>query len=288
MKREIIKIDTSKCNGCGQCIPGCPEGALQVIDGKARLISDLFCDGLGACIGTCPQEAITVEEREAEPYNERRVMENIIEQGPNVIKAHLVHLKEHNEKALLEVAVQVLKEKGIEVPEFEPKAAGHCGHGNSTDGHHHENGCPGAAMRDLRGKKAAGAPGNSMVVNVESQLRQWPIQLQLVNPHAPYFQDAHLLVAADCVPFAFANFHERFLKDKIMVTFCPKLDKTIDQYIEKLTAMFVHNTIRSISVVHMEVPCCSGTVAIVQRALEQAQKMIPIREYTISLDGQII
>ncbi|HLP60927.1 MAG TPA: 4Fe-4S binding protein [Candidatus Deferrimicrobium sp.] len=281
MKRQIIRIDEDKCNGCGQCVPGCPEGALQIIDDKARLISDLFCDGLGACIGNCPQGAIVIEEREAEPYDERKVMANIAKQGANVIRAHLLHLKEHNESAYLKTAVEYLQEQGIDVPTLI--------HANAHTGVH--TGCPGAAMRDMRsqktqpGQQPAGAMNH---VTVESQLRQWPVQLQLINPRAPYLQDADLLVAADCVPFAYANFHERFLKDKALIIFCPKLDQTIDQYIEKLTAIFLNNNIKSISVVHMEVPCCSGTVYLVQKALEQAKKIIPIKDYTISLAGEII
>jgi len=301
MKRQIIQIDEDKCTGCGQCIPGCPEGALQIIDGKARLINDLFCDGLGACIGTCPEGAIEIEEREAEPYNERKVMENIITQGPNVIKAHLRHLKEHNEMELYNIAINVLKEKGIEVPKLEPNAHTSGGqpahnsnsaqgtHGGFSHEHHGHGGCPGAAMMDFRKRQAGTVPqaaqGN---VAVGSQLRQWPVQLQLLNPHAPYFQNAELLVAADCVPFAYANFHQRFLKGKIMITFCPKLDKTIDQYIDKLSVIFRDNHIKSVSVVHMEVPCCSGTLVIIQRAMERAKKIIPIKDYTISISGEII
>lgn len=283
MKRQIIRIDEDKCNGCGQCVPGCPEGALQIIDGKARLISDLFCDGLGACIGTCPQGAIIIEEREAEPYDERKVMANIVKQGSNTIRAHLLHLKDHNESALLKTALDFLKEQGINVPDIAPAAVPHAG------GH---GGCPGAAMRDMRDirnkKSQQEQQSGAMNVPVESQLRQWPVQLQLINPRAPYLQDADLLVAADCVPFAYANFHQRFLKDKVMVIFCPKLDQTIDQYIEKLTAIFRDNNIKSVSVVHMEVPCCSGTVYLVQKALEQAGKIIPIKDYTISIAGEII
>lgn len=271
MKRKIIKIDEEKCTGCGLCVPDCPEGALQIIDGKARLISDLFCDGLGACIGTCPEDAIAIEEREAEPYDERKVMANIIKQGPNVIKAHLQHLHEHNETGLLEQAKDFLKEKGIAVPEIgKPQ---------------HVHACPGAAMRDMRGTRET--TGRD-VGKLESTLRNWPVQLQLLNPNAPYLENADLLVAADCVPFAFADFHRRFLQGKIMITFCPKLDTTIESYIEKLTTIFTHKNIKSISVVHMEVPCCSGTLMIIQEALERANKVIPIKEYTISISGEII
>ena len=280
MKRQIIHIDDEKCNGCGQCIPGCPEGALQIIDGKARLISDLFCDGLGACIGTCPEGAITIEERDAEPYDERKVMENIIQQGDGVIKAHLEHLKEHNEEDLLKQAIAVLEEKNIDIPHFEE--SGECAPGAHGG---HTGGCPGAAAMTLAKEKPGAGQGP---VTLDSKLQNWPVQLQLLNPHAPYLQNADLLVSADCVPFAYANFHQRFLQGKVMVTFCPKLDQTIEQYIDKLAVIFKDNQINSVSVVHMEVPCCTGTTIIVQRALEKAQKMIPIKEYIVSVNGQII
>lgn len=270
MKRKIIKIDEEKCTGCGLCIPDCPEGALQIIDNKARLISDLFCDGLGACIGTCPEGAISVEEREAEPYDERKVMENIVKQGENVIKAHLHHLEEHNETDLLNQAKNYLKEKGITIPEQHKEEPAHV--------------CPGAALRDMREKKSE---PQQMAGKLESSLRNWPVQLQLLNPRAPYLEDADLLVAADCVPFAFADFHRRFLQGKILITFCPKLDQTIENYIEKLTAIFMEKKINSISVVHMEVPCCSGTLAIIRESLKRANKVIPVSEYTISISGEI-
>ena len=175
MKRKIIEIDESKCNGCGKCIPNCPEGALQLIDGKVRLVSDLFCDGLGACIGECPTGAIHVVEREAEPYDETRVMETIVKQGANTIAAHLKHLKSHGEFKLFDIAVDYLKQHGIPVPEL-PHA-----------------GCPGLAM-----KRFAAAPNPENVAGGASALRQWPIQFKLVNPGAEYFDGADLLVSADC------------------------------------------------------------------------------------------
>jgi Pyruvate/2-oxoacid:ferredoxin oxidoreductase delta subunit len=267
MKRKIIRIDEEKCNGCGQCIPNCPEGALQVIDNKARLVSDLFCDGLGACIGNCPLGAISVEEREAEAYDEGKVMENIVRQGPNVIAAHLAHLQEHGEKALLHQAIAFLKENNMEIPHF------------------HKGGCPGAAARDMR---KSGTATNRTSVKQESQLQNWPVQLMLLNPQAAYLKSANLLVCADCVPFAFADFHHRFLQGKIMLTFCPKLDRTIDQYIDKLALIFETQDIESLSVVHMEVPCCSGTLRIVEEALKKAGKIMPLKEYTISIQGEII
>jgi ferredoxin len=296
MKRKIIKIDDTKCDGCGMCVPDCPEGALQIIENKARLVSDLFCDGLGACIGTCPQGAITVEEREAEPYDERKVMENIVKQGPAVIKAHLDHLEEHKETDLLNQARAFLEEKQIAVPGAKPAApaAPHAHHGGPHGHHGHDNhgghagpfkGCPGTAARDMRSPKADAPDTGHKAV---SKLQNWPVQLQLMNPYAPYLKNADLLISADCVPYAYAGFHQRFLDGKIMITFCPKLDQTIDQYIEKLAVIFKENDIKSLSVVHMEVPCCSGTVAVVQKALEKAQKFIPVKDYTISISGDII
>lgn len=276
MKRNIITIDEHKCNGCGLCIPNCPEGALQIIDGKARLVSDLFCDGLGACIGTCPQGAITIEEREAEPYDEKKVMSNVVKGGENVIRAHLKHLKDHNETGYYNQAVEYLKENNISVPADTPGAP-----------QHHGGGCPGSRNMTIHQdipQTESGQPAPPMT----SQLRQWPIQLQLLNPDASFFDNADLLIVADCVAFSYANFHQRFLKDKILIMFCPKLDRTIDQYIDKLTRIFIGHHINSITLVHMEVPCCSGVERVVQEALNRAQKTCVIKDYTISLKGDII
>lgn len=270
MKRDIIMINEEKCTGCGSCVTGCPEGALQVIDGKARLISDLFCDGLGACIGDCPEGAIEVEQREAEPYDESKVMENIVKAGPNVIKAHLQHLQEHGQEDLVNEATQYLKKNNIDIPDYEEKPLA-CG-------------CPGSMTQDL--SPTGEQKHESMML--QAQLRNWPIQLQLLNPNAPYLQNADILIAADCAPFAYANFHERFLKDKVLIILCPKLDKTIDEYVDKLAQVFQKQNINSISIVHMEVPCCSGIEVIVRRALEKAQKNIIIKDYTISINGEII
>ncbi len=269
MKRDIIQINEEKCNGCGNCVTGCPEGALQVIDGKARLISDLFCDGLGACIGDCPEGAIEIERREAEPYDEYKVMENIVKAGPNVIKAHLQHLQEHGEEELVNEATEFLKENNIEVPDYEEKPLA-CG-------------CPGSATQELNPHE-----DQEDAVMLTAELRNWPIQLQLLNPNTNFFKNADLLIAADCAPFAYPNFHQRFLKGKILIILCPKLDRVIDAYVDKLTKIFQKQDIKSISIVHMEVPCCSGIEVIVQRALEKAQKNIPIKDYTISMSGKII
>lgn len=272
MKRSIIKIDEEKCNGCGVCIPDCPEGALQVIDGKARLVSDLFCDGLGACIKTCPIGAMQIEEREAVPYDEYKVMENIVKGGKNVIKAHLKHLKDHDENKLFEQAKDFLAKHNIEIPSLEDKLP--CG-------------CPGTMQKDLRNNKP-NVSEETVITQVTSELSNWPIQLKLLNPNAPYLHNADLLIAADCTAFSYANFHAKFLKDKILIMLCPKLDSDIESYIEKLSNIFESQDIRSITIVHMEVPCCSGVEIIVKKALEKAQKFIMVKDYTVSINGELI
>lgn len=274
MKRDIIKIDEDRCTGCGQCIPNCPEGALQIIDGKARLVSDLACDGLGACIGHCPEDAITIEKREAEPYDERKVMETIVKAGPNVIRAHLDHLKDHGQEEYLAQAVALLREKGIPVPD-EPSA----GRGHS---------CPGMKMVDFRQSPKGADTAGASAAGATSRLQQWPVQLHLLNLRAPYFKNADLLVAADCVPFSYAGFHEDFLKGRILVIFCPKLDDSNDIYIEKLAEIFKHNDIKSITVLHMEVPCCFGTTQIVKDALARSGRKIALEDRTISIRGDLI
>ena len=283
MKRKIICIDEEKCTGCGQCIPDCPEGALQLIEGKARLVSDLFCDGLGACMGTCPEGAITVVEREAGAYDEMAVMANIVPKGAAVIAAHLEHLLGHGEKDLYQQAIAYLGEHHIPV-------TGHRRIGAHPDHEMHDHasgaGCPGSATRSIPRRhqtesrhQAGGSP---------SELRQWPVQLKLINPYAGYFENADLLIAADCVPFAFADFHREFLKDKIVIIFCPKLDQDIEGYIEKLAEIFSRHTINSITTLHMEVPCCSGVGYIVDQAMERSGKNIPVQDVTIATDGQVL
>lgn len=276
-ERKIISIDSDKCTGCGQCIPNCPEGALQVIDGKARLISDLFCDGLGACIGHCPEGAITIEQRPAEPYDEAKVMENIIKQGDNVIRAHLRHLKEHNQKELFYRALEVLKKKNIVIYGVDPWCEiGHKGHGDVSVG------CPGSRAMDFRGLDRGGDSIVETNGNSVSQLRQWPVQISLVSPRAPYFQGADLLVAADCTPFACADFHRRLLRGKILLVGCPKLDD-VGFYREKIARILRENDINSITCAHMEVPCCFGLVNIVKGAIADSGKNSPFKEVTIAL-----
>ena len=292
VKRQIIKIDEDLCTGCGDCIPNCPEGALQIIDDKARIISDLFCDGLGACIGHCPVGAISVEEREAEEYNEKKVMENVVKQGPNVIKAHLEHLKDHGQTEYFNQAVDYLKENGIENP-FEVEDHTH---------HAHEEkklqcGCPGSAVMDLRNEQDCEVESItvSLLVDVKeepvpkslSQLKQWPVQIMLVPPSAPYLNDADLLIAADCVPFAYPDFHENFLNGKILLVGCPKLDDA-EFYKEKITRILKENNIKSLTITHMEVPCCFGLVKLVSEAIKESGKDINLKEYTIGIKGNVI
>lgn len=271
VKRKIIQINEKKCNGCGLCIPDCPEGALQIVDGKVRLVSDLFCDGLGACIGSCSRGAIKIIEREAEPYDERKVMRRIVKQGENVIKAHLQHLKDHGEEGYLREAINYLEEEGIENPLG----------GKSSDKQFCD--CPSSrAMVFEKKKRRSAVSGNRQ----ESKLRQWPVQLMLLSPNTPYFDDADLVIAADCVPFAYANFHQDFLKDKTLIIGCPKLDD-IELYKEKLTQILRFNNVKSVTVAHMEVPCCFGLQSVVEEAIEESGKKIKLVEKVISVQGDI-
>ena len=269
MKRQIIHIDADKCNGCGLCVPDCPEGAIQMINGRARLISDLYCDGLGACIGTCPVNAITIEEREASPYNEALVMENIIKHGPDTIRAHLKHLKDHNETVYLNEALNILKEKGIEIKESAPEI------------HAPHQGCPGSVNRVLN--KVQESPSQSK--GAFSKLAQWPVKLKLLSPYSPVFNNKkiNLLVSADCVPYACGNFHDDFLDGKAMVTFCPKLDPYIDEYREKLEVILKEQDIDSVTIARMEVPCCSGVTSLVKEAVSKSGKNIKVEEVIIKI-----
>ena len=272
MKRKIIHIDDTLCNGCGQCIPNCPEGALQMIDGKARLISDLFCDGLGACIGECPVEAITIEEREAQGYDERRVMANVVAQGEGVIRAHLAHLQEHGEQEYLAQALAVLEERGIEVelPRAAPLEMAA------------PAGCPGAQVRDFRVETEVDTP------IAPSRLRQWPVQLHLVPPSAPYFRDADVLLAADCVAYAHGDFHRQFLQGRRLAIACPKLDSNQDIYLDKLKALIDFAGIRSVTVLTMEVPCCRGLLQLARRAAAESERKIPIQWQEIGVQGDVL
>jgi ferredoxin len=300
--RKIIEIDEDLCNGCGNCIPNCPEGALQVIDGKARLISDLFCDGLGACIGECPIDAIRVVEREAEPYNETIVMANIVKAGTNTIMAHLKHLKDHGETKLYREAIEYLKNNDIDNPLDKE------GQNKMETEERLPCGCPSSRVMDLRDEDECEGPLSAVKADTavtadaksakiqqllkeltvrESKLRQWPVQIMLVPPAAPYLNGSDLLIAADCVPFAYPDFHEDMLEGKILLVGCPKLDDS-EFYLKKFTDIFKQNDIKSVTVAHMEVPCCFGMMSIVKQAVEQSGKNIPVKDINISIRGKVI
>ncbi len=281
MKRSIITIDQDRCTGCGLCIPNCPEGAIQLIDGKARLISDLFCDGLGACLGHCPEGAITLEEREADAYDEPRVMENIIQAGPNTIRAHLEHLRDHGQKEFLAQALQVLKQKGLPNP-LELAAA--CPTGG-FHGHGGGGGCAGSRAMSFENPAAETAPEPG---TRPSQLTHWPVQLHLIAPQAPHFQGSDLLLAADCTAFSFGDFHKNFLKGKTLVIACPKLDEGQETYVEKIKALIDEAKINTLTVLIMQVPCCSGLLRLAKEAARQAARKVPIKCVVVGLQGVIL
>ena len=252
--RDIIRINEELCDGCGDCITSCAEGALEIVNGKARLKGDILCDGAGACLGHCPTGALTVEKRESEEYDEAAV------------EAHLER-RPHPAQATAPVHVAPL-----------PMTP-------------HSGGCPGSAMRQWGERTPvsrieptpASAPASGLQ---PSQLRQWPVQLMLVAPSAPYLQNADLLIAADCVPFAFAGFHERFLKGRALVVGCPKLDN-LQHYLEKLTQMFSVSKIKSVEVLKMEVPCCGGIAQAAIEAKRRSGATFPLTVTTIGIQGEL-
>ncbi len=280
-KRQIITIDEGKCDGCGNCVTGCHEGALQVIDGKARLISDLLCDGLGACIGDCPRGAIKIESREAVPYDEIKVMQSMVKKGPNTLKAHLKHLKDHAQKTFLKQAFDYLEENRIPNPLEEEQMAHEKDH---KHGGQVPSGCPGSRTMDLRDASGAGEGDNPAAA---SQLRQWPVQLHLASPMAPYFQKADVVVAADCTAFAYGSFHNDFIKGKAIVIACPKLDDGQEIYVEKVRALIEDAKINTLTVVTMEVPCCGGLLAMVKQAASAAGRKVPVKHVVIGIQGGI-
>ena len=307
MIREIIKIDEEKCDGCGICIPGCPEGALQIIDNKVRLVSELMCDGLGACLGECPQSAITIEKREAEMYSETEVIKLIVKQGKNTTIAHLRHLMEHGETGYYNEAIAYLnnnqKDNSINIQEILNGMENNSLSSNQTpsDTHKHTTnpsqhpvnngcGCPGATTIDFREKNNLSIDSSEEPNNYKpaSELRQWPIQMHLVNPMAPYFKNCDLLLSADCVAFASGNFHSEHLKGRAIAIACPKLDSHQDVYVDKLTSMINDSNINTITVMIMEVPCCGGLLQMALTAVNQASRKIPVKLIKISLQGEIL
>ncbi len=230
--RKIIRIDEDKCNGCGDCIISCPEGALQIVNGKARLVKENYCDGLGACIGECPTGALTIEEREADEFDEEAVKEHVAESAAAQSAA-----------------------------------------------------CPGSCVREL---PAATARQPVAGEEMPSQLSHWPVQLTLIPPTAPFLRDADVLLTADCVPFAMPDFHARFLAGghPVLVA-CPKLDDA-KAYVDKLALMLQSAAVRSLTIIHLEVPCCNGLCRIVELAMKTAGQTIPVKEVTIGINGKVI
>jgi NAD-dependent dihydropyrimidine dehydrogenase PreA subunit len=235
MIREIVKIDEEKCDGCGLCVPACAEGAIQIVDGKARLLADNLCDGLGACLGHCPKDAIIIEKRSAEGFDEEAVEEHLKSTG----RAAAVH----------------------------PEPA--------------RGGCPSARLMSFDKPAAPNQDSSARA----SELRQWPVQMHLVPPSAPFLQNADLLLAADCVPFAYADFHRDFLQGRALLIGCPKLDDG-KAYLQKLTAILNQNDIRSLTVLHMEVPCCSGLIILARQAIAASGKSVPLESIRIGIQGE--
>lgn len=279
MKRTVIKIDEALCNGCGACVKGCHEGALQLINGKAVMISDLYCDGLGACIGECPVNAIEFEEREAEPYNEVAVMERLVPKGEGVIRAHLNHLKTHGEMGLYQTGLEYLKAHQMNINLEEPLACG----------------CPGSTARTFVSASQTSPKGQlSRVLNPvdaqmhTSELTHFPVQMHLINPQAAFLQGADLLLAADCTAFACGSFHSQFLKGKVLAIACPKLDSRTEVYVDKLVMMMEQSRINTLTVMIMEVPCCGGLMKIAKMAREKSKRTVPIKEVVISVQGEVL
>jgi Pyruvate/2-oxoacid:ferredoxin oxidoreductase delta subunit len=278
MVRNIITINGEKCTGCSLCIPNCPEGAIQVIDGKARLVSDLMCDGLGACLGHCPEGAIAIESREAEDYDERKVMATIVKQGANTILAHLTHLKDHGQTEYYNQAVAFLNDNDIPLPAPKKEAP-------ITDTSC-SGGCPGSKAVDIT--KHRGSAAGDQSGTRPSELTQWPIQMHLINPRAPYFQGADLLLAADCTAFALGDFHAKFLKNRKVIIACPKLDNGQESYLEKIKALIDDAKINTLTVMIMQVPCCGGLLHLAKTAAAQATRKVPIKNIVVGLEGEIL
>jgi NAD-dependent dihydropyrimidine dehydrogenase PreA subunit len=227
--RNIVKIDEDKCNGCGKCVTACAEGAIKIINGKAKLISETYCDGLGACLGYCPMDAITIEQRQCADFDEQAVKKHIESEKKPSMPASFV--------------------------------------------------CPGTMAKQFAKKDSSHG-------DVSSQLTHWPVQLSLISPNAPFLKNSNLLLTADCTPFAMGDFHSKLLKNHSVVIACPKLDD-VEPYIEKLTQILNSGNLNSLTVVHMEVPCCFGLTRIVQQAISNSGKKISFEDITIGLDGQI-
>lgn len=241
--RKIVHINEEKCDGCGVCVPDCAEGAIQIINGKAKLLRDDLCDGLGNCLGACPQDAITIIEREAKDFDEEAV------------EKHL----------------QAQKQPKAPIPM------------------HMGGGCPGSRMMEIKREEQTGestlVSSADVEIHIKPQLKQWPVQLHLVPVKAPYFKNADLLISADCVPMAYADYHLDLLKNRAVAIGCPKLDNVME-YVDKLTEMIKENDFKSITIAYMEVPCCGGIVRAVEQAVEKAGKSVSVQKVRIGIDGK--
>ncbi len=271
MKRKIVLIDAGKCNGCGLCVPNCAEGAIQIIDGKARLVAENLCDGLGACLGECPEGAITIEEREAEVFDEKVVAQHLKSIGRSPASATGGHPEGHGHHHI----------------DHHHDGKQHSGNRLQPEdhGHHGGGGCPSARIisHDRAPVAAQAAAGE-----VASELGHWPVKLQLVPPTAPFFSGKNLLIAADCAPVAFGDFQRRFLKDSAVVIQCPKFGEQ-GFVVEKLAGIFKDGGITGITVMRLEVPCCGGLSWAVQKALQLSGRTdLPLREVVVGVRGDII
>jgi NAD-dependent dihydropyrimidine dehydrogenase PreA subunit len=266
MKRKIIKIDEEKCNGCGLCIPNCAEQAIKIINGKARLTDDAVCDGLGACLGECPEGALTLEEREADPFDEKKVLENLVQKETAFMEDYLQKLSAGGDSEMHKEYGNLLK-----LIKDEPVGPG----------------CPGSAPAVL--EKKIPTTVNSRQENVQqSELTHWPIQLHLVNPLSNLFFGQDVVLAADCVGYSLADFHNRFLKGKKLVIACSKIDRDIEVYTEELRLMVDEAKINTLTVIIMQVPCCRGLLQIAQEALQKASRKVPLKAIIISTQGEVL
>jgi ferredoxin len=257
--RELIRIDEALCDGCGECVPACAEGAIAIVDGKAKLVSDVYCDGMGACLGHCPQGAITIEQVEARPFDEAAVAQHLAAARP------------------ASPTVQLSRTAAPAVPHV------------VVGPPHHGGGCPGSRTLDFRSQpqphpREAAAPAAGQ----PSALRQWPVQLHLLSPAAPFFRGADVLLAADCVGFAVGDFHAAYLADHALAIACPKLDVQQESYREKLTALIDHAGIASLTVMIMQVPCCGGLTQLALQAAARAARAVPMRYVVVGVQGDIL